>query len=174
MSAVNFRPFLHPDSIRLELETRLAPNGDLPADFELDGQRNRRRVQEELIQEMSSLLDQSGAVSNQNRIARDLLQREKQTPSGIGQGVAIPHVRTLQARSFTMAFGRSAEGLPWETADGEPIHLVFAMAAPPHDDRTYLKVYQSLARALLDPDTFEELLSVEEPGEILRILKSVG
>jgi PTS system fructose-specific IIC component len=73
-----------------------------------------------------------------------------------------------------MAFGRSREGLPFNAPDEEPVHLFFAMAAPPYDDRTYLKVYRSLARVLLDPEHHEHFLAAEEPSEILRALELLG
>jgi PTS system fructose-specific IIC component len=93
--------------------------------------------------------------------------------TAVGGGVAFPHVRTLQVKSFVMAFGRSREGLPFEAPDEEPVRLFFAMAAPPYDDRTYLKVYRSLAKLLLDPEHHEQFLLAEEPSEILRALELV-
>ena len=72
-----------------------------------------------------------------------------------------------------MAFGRSREGLPFEAPDEEPVHLFFAMSAPPHEDRTYLKVYRTLAKALLHPGVISRLMEVEDPSEVLFVLKSV-
>ena len=72
-----------------------------------------------------------------------------------------------------MAFGRSPEGLPFRAPDGEPVHLFFAMAAPPYDDRTYLKVYSSLTKLLIVPEHREQFLLAEDPSEILRALELV-
>ena len=72
-----------------------------------------------------------------------------------------------------MAFGRSKEGLPFAAPDEEPVHLFFAMAAPPYDDRRYLKVYRDLATALLDASVIDGLQEVEDPSEVLYILKNV-
>ena len=73
-----------------------------------------------------------------------------------------------------MAFGRSRSGLPFESPDDQPVHLFFALVAPPYDDRLYLKIYRSLAKLLLEPEYYQQFLSVEEPGEILRILEIVS
>lgn len=170
---MNFRPFLPPDSISLRLATTVAPGDDAPEGFDPESARNVKRIKDETITELSTLLDRGGQIVNPSRLARDLMQRESQTPSGLGHGVAIPHVRTLQARSFAMAFGRSVEPLPWASSDDEPVRIFFAMAAPPHDDRSYLRVYRSLARAILDEGILAELHSVEEPSEVLRILKNI-
>jgi mannitol/fructose-specific phosphotransferase system IIA component (Ntr-type) len=171
---VNFRRFLPPEAVRLELRTRARPEGDVPDDFDPLGPRNLNRVREEVIGELVELLATSGQVQNERRLLRDLFEREKKAVTAVGQGIAFPHVRTLQVKSFIMAFGRSKEGLPFGAPDAEPVHLFFAMAAPPYDDRTYLKVYKSLATLLLDPEHYEQFRTAEEPSQILRALELVG
>ena len=171
---MNFRRFLPPESIRLELRTRGTPEGDVPDDFDPLGPRNLNRVREEVIAELVELLSATGDVQNPHRLERDLFLREKKAVTAVGQGIAFPHVRTLQVKTFVMAFGRSTEGLPFDAPDAEPVHLFFAMAAPPYDDRTYLKVYKSLATLLLDPEHYEQFLAAEEPSQVLRALELVG
>ncbi|HVR75618.1 MAG TPA: PTS sugar transporter subunit IIA [Planctomycetota bacterium] len=170
---MNFRRFLSPASIRLEMRTTALPEGEAPEDFDTTSQQNLTRVREGVIEEMTELLAATGEVPSPHRLYRDLLNREKKAVTAVGLGVAIPHVRTLQARSFLMAFGRSSEGLPFQAPDGEPVHLFFAMAAPPHDDRTYLKIYRALAKLLLDPENHEQFRSAREPSQILRALELV-
>lgn len=170
---MNFRRYLHPDAVRLEMETRRVPDGEVPPDFDPMSHRNTERVREEVIQELTGLLETTGQVANPKRLFRDLYHREKRAGTAVGQGIAFPHVRTLQVRSFVMAFCRSEEGLPFNAPDDEPVHLFFAMVAPPYDDRIYLRVYRSLARLLLQPEYYDQFLSVEEPGEILRTLGMV-
>ena len=170
---MNFRRFLRPQSIRLELETSRFPDTEIPEEWDPNSPENLRRVREEVIQELTDLLDQSSDVANSRRLFRDLYNREKKAVTAIGQGIAIPHVRTLQVRSFIMAFGRSGEGLPFEAPDNEPVHIFFAMSAPPYDDKTYLKIYRSLAKALLAPRVIDRLMNATDPNEILFVLKSV-
>lgn len=170
---MSFRRFLPQQSIRLELETRLEPAGDLPAGFDPMSRQNQNRIRESVITELCGLLALSGQVANENRLFKDLNNREKKAVTAIGQGIAFPHVRTLQVKSFVMAFGRSSEGLPFDAPDGEPVRLFFAMAAPPYDDRTYLRVYKSLAKLLINPENYELFLHATEPSEILRALELV-
>jgi PTS system fructose-specific IIC component len=170
---VNFRRFLPPQAIRLEMLTRLRPDGDVPEDFDPLGPRNVERIRFGVIEEIADLLDTTGQTGNRTRLSRDLYNREKRAGTAVGQGIAFPHVRTLQVKSFVMAFARSREGLPFDSPDQEPVRLFFAMAAPPYDDRTYLRVYRSLATLLLQPEYFERFLSIEDPGEILRALELV-
>jgi PTS system fructose-specific IIC component len=157
--------------MRLELSTRLHPEGDVPADFDPESERNLDRIREEVIAELVELFVATGEVGNPSRFFKDLYYREKKATTAVGEGIAIPHVRTLQVKSFVMVFARSSAGLPFRAPDGEPVHLFFGLAAPPYDDRTYLKVYGSLARVLLEPEHKEEFLRAGEPSGILRRLE---
>lgn len=168
---MNLRRFLRPEAVRLELRTTLSPEGDLPEDFDLYGPRNLERIREELVQEFVELFDATGEVANPSRLFKDLLNREKKASTAVGHGIAVPHVRTLQMKGFVMIFGRSRQGLPFGAPDNEPAHLFFGMAAPPYDDRTYLKVYSALSKLLLQPEHFDEFLKAEHPSEILRALE---
>lgn len=170
---MNFRRFLPPSAIRLELRTRPHPDGDIPEDFDITDKRNTDRIREELIGEVVELFETTGQVCNPKRLFRDLHDREKRAGTAVGQGIAFPHVRTLQVRSFVMAFGRAQEALPFSAPDEEPVRLFFALAAPPYDDRTYLRIYRSLATLLLQPEYYEQFLTAKEPGEILRTLEVV-
>lgn len=170
---MNLRRFISPEGIRLELRTQSEPEGEVPADFEPDSPQNLNRVRESIFGEITELFELSGRVSNTTRLHRELDNREKRTSSAVGQGVVLPHLRTLQVKTFTMVFGRSRKGLPFATPDDEPARLFFGLAAPPYNDRTYLKVYRTLAKLILDPVHFEEFVNAEEPSEILRTLEQV-
>ena len=150
------------------------PDGELPEDFDLMGRKNTERVRNCVMGELVELFETTGQVCNPKRLFRDLHDREKRAGTAVGQGIAFPHVRTLQVRSFVMAFARSKEGLPFNAPDEEPVRLFFALAAPPYDDRTYLKVYRNLATLLIQAEYYERFLTVEDPGEILRTLEVVS
>ncbi len=169
---MSFRRYLPEKAVRLDLRTKLLPD-DAPEDFDPKSRQNLSRIREGVINEVCELLVETGEVANPARLFRDLHNREKKAVTAVGHGVAFPHVRTLQVKSFVMAFGRSPEGLPFEAPDGESVHLFFAMAAPPYDDRTYLKVYKALASLILDPEHHELFLAAKEPSEILRALEIV-
>ena len=153
---MNFRRFLPPEAIRLALNTKLYPEGELPEGFDPLGRQNLNRVREGVIGELCELIVSTGSVANENRLFRDLFNREKKAVTAVGQGIAFPQ-----------------EGLPFEAPDDEPVQLFFAMAAPPYDDRTYLRVYKSLATLLLVPENYEQFLEAREPSEILRALELV-
>lgn len=169
---MSFRKFLRPEAVRLDLETRAVPPGELPDGFDPLSERNLDRVRDQVIEELCDLFDATGAVANRSRLYRDLQNREKRAGTAVGGGVAIPHVRTLQAREFLMCFGRSRTGLPFRAPDGEPVRLFFGMVSPPYEDRAYLRVYRRLAPVLTDRERFQELLEAEDPSEVLRLLET--
>ncbi len=170
--SINIRKILGQGSIRLELNTQLFPPGDLPEGFDPLGAKNLDRIRDEVIGEMCDLLDASGQIGNRNRLYKDLLNREKKAVTAVGEGIAIPHVRTLQAKEFVMAFARSRKGIPFRAPDDQPVHLFFAMVSPPYEDRMYLKIYHSLATLLLRPETFQAFMDARIANDIWQILES--
>jgi mannitol/fructose-specific phosphotransferase system IIA component (Ntr-type) len=126
-----------------------------------------------ILEELVNLLDQSGKVCNKKKLFIDLLNREKKASTGIGKGIAFPHVRTMQARDFVMGFARSTPGYDFDSLDQDPVHLFFVMVAPPYDDSLYLKVFKSLA-SLLQYDSFrQELLDAQSEHEIIRAIRKM-
>ena len=170
---MNFRRFLRPEAVKLELQTRELPEGDLPDGFDPLSEKNLDRIRESVLSELCELFETTGEIANQNRLFRDLHNREKKACTAVGHGVAIPHVRTLQARSFVMCFARSREGLPFRAPDDERVRLFFGLVAPPYEDKIYLRVYQHLATVLLDAGRYQGFLDAEQPSEVLRVLELV-
>ena len=170
---MNLRRFLHPEGIRLELQTKALPEGADADDFDAGTELNLARIRRSVFAELVELFEISGCMANQKRLLREFEEREKKTSCALGQGIAVPHLRTLQLKRFILVFGRSSQGIPFGAPDEEPVHLFFGMAAPPYDDRTYLKVYKALAKVLMDPVNSEGFMNAQEPSEILRLLEVV-
>lgn len=127
------------------------------------------RIQESVISEMAQLFETSGMVSNFKKLKEDLIARERRNSTAIGLGVAFPHVRTNQARSFGIAIGRAPLGLPFDAADGKLVKLFIAMIAPPYDDKLFLRIEQSLATALTrDTELFDLVMNAETKGDVVR------
>ena len=154
---------LSPDLIRMELET--------PAPTEEPGTPQERQSRKEaILKELVDLLALSGKISNPTKLLRDLRNRERKATTGIGGGVAVPHVRTRQAREFVMVLARSKAVMEFDSIDGEKVHLLIAMVAPPYEDRAYLRVYQKVGRIFSEKDAMERILQAENEHEIIRIL----
>lgn len=125
---------------------------------------------ESLAAHMAELLVQSDQIVNATKLRTDLVNAARRDLSLPGHGLALPHVRTLQARKLVMAVAVSQAGLDLPTPDDEPLRLVIAMVGPTYDDKQYLQVYKRLSERLQDPDGVRAVLEASEPGEVLRAL----
>lgn len=163
---MNISRYLEVDLIKLEMESEIAP----PEEGEYS-QRQLLEVKETILSELVDLMEKSGKVSNKNKLFIDMMNREKKASTGIGEGIAIPHVRTMQAREFIIVIGRKPEGYEFDSMDGEPVRLFFCMAAPPYDDNLYLKVFKELAERFEYPGFVDNLLSANDGHEIIRAFK---
>ncbi len=167
---MNVLRFLHPECIKLDLDTRVSD----PVEGESDVQRDKRqhKDKERVLVELADLFDRSGLVVNRSKFLRDLTNRERKATTALAPGIAIPHVRTLQVRAFVMGFARAAgEGVPFDSLDGGPTKLFFLLASPPYDDRTYLAVYRELAQLVLDEDAFAALHQARVPQDVFNVLR---
>ena len=166
---MNLARYFTEEMIKLEMETVIEPLAE-GASLE----RWRQDGKEMIIDELVSLLEQGARIGNRTKLVLDFVNREKKATTGIGHGVAIPHIRSLQAKNFMIGFARSIEGYDFDSLDNKPAHLFFIMAAPPYDDNLYLKVFKALAE-MLQYDSFrEELMNdVWSPGEVIRAIRNM-
>jgi len=159
---------LKESKIKLEMDTVIEPLEDTASHkkWQLDGKIL-------ILDELVSLLENGARIGNRTKLLNDFVNREKKASTALGRGVAIPHIRSLQAKDFMIGIARSENGYDFDAPDGNPTHLFMVMAAPPYDDSFYLKVFKSLA-GMLRFDWFrEELMSATSPGEIVRTIRSM-
>jgi mannitol/fructose-specific phosphotransferase system IIA component (Ntr-type) len=80
-----------------------------------------------------------------------LWDRETILSTGIGLGIAVPHVRHANVAREVMYVGRSKAGLPFDAIDGKPVHAVFGILMPAGDNRRHVEVLGAIAAALKEP-----------------------
>ncbi len=100
----------------------------------------------------------------------ELLDRERLMSTGIGIGIAVPHTRCPETETFTVAIGRSAEGVRFDSLDGQPVHLVILIIAPGNDRREYLQLLAKVVMKLKDREFFQKLMDAPTPGDIYDII----
>ena len=167
---MNVLRFLKPDCIQIPLATAPIP----PGEEETEAQVAKRLVREKdlVMAELAGVLARAPEIVNPSKLLRDLEHRERNATTALGGGVAIPHMRTLQARAFVMGFARAeGDGLHYGALDGEPVRLFMLMAAPPYDDRLYHQVHREVATILSDEDTVTELLAAGDAQAVFNVLR---
>jgi mannitol/fructose-specific phosphotransferase system IIA component (Ntr-type) len=167
---MNLARLIQPELIRLELRTQMPPKPAEPMEPP-DRERFLWCVKEAVIGELVDLLDLSGRIGNTKRLRTDLVNREKKASTGLSDGIAVPHVRTREAREFVMAVARSTPGVAFGCQDGRPAHIFFAMVSPPYDDTLYLRIYKRIAEAVTYRGAMRTLLEARDEHEVLRALK---
>ncbi len=155
------------DLIKLELETVVEP-------FDGNGSPDRWRAEgkEKILDELVGILEHDARIGNRKKLLEDFINRERKATTAIGHGIAFPHIRSMQAKEFMMGFARSTKGYDFGALDEQPAHLFFVMAAPPYDDKLYLRVFQTLSEMLYQESFRQELMEVKSPGEVIRAIRS--
>ncbi|PFA70486.1 PTS fructose transporter subunit IIA [Bacillus sp. AFS015802] len=123
-----------------------------------------------VIDELVSVLDQSGKLQDRDEFKKAILNREAQSTTGIGEGIAIPHAKTSAVKAPAIAFGKSEEGVDYESLDGAPAHLFFMIAATEGANQTHLEALSRLSSMLMDMDVRKALLHAATKEEVLEII----
>ena len=166
--------YLREELIELDLQAapEPLPDGVEPTPQALE--RHRWHYKERVMSEIAGIFARSGEIRNEHKFYLDLVNREKQTSTALGEGLAVPHVRSMQPRKLVICFARSKSGVEYFSPDSRPVHLFFGVAAPSYDDSIYLRIYKWLAHAFSREDWLRSaLMTVERPGEIIRMLKGL-
>ena len=158
---------LSPQSIRLGLRAEQLPDPDP----ELSESRKLWYWKTPILEELVELLDEAGGVSHARKLVADLTQIEKKASTAIGDGIAVPHVRSKHARAFTIGFVRTERPLPFDALDGEPVRIFIPHVAPPYDDREYHRFQREIAGILLQEGCREALEEAQSGSEVVRILQ---
>ena len=120
-----------------------------------------------VIDELIRKLDRAGKLSDPNKFKEAILAREAQSTTGIGEGIAIPHAKTSAVKAPAIVFGRSKEGLNYESLDGQPAHLFFMIAASEGANNAHLQTLSRLSSFLMDKDFRKKLETATSVDEVL-------
>ncbi|MGT2753721.1 PTS sugar transporter subunit IIA [Streptococcus ovis] len=132
----------------------------------------KAKTKYEAIEELSELLLQHGDVRDKAAFIEDVVFRESEGVTGIGQGVAIPHGKSEAVERTTIAIGISDHLIPWESLDGEPVNAIILFAVRAQDSNVlHLKLLQRVAILLADDTFIQKLHQVSSKEELMMLLK---
>ncbi|MFT3991330.1 MAG: PTS sugar transporter subunit IIA [Luteolibacter sp.] len=126
------------------------------------------------IQELVGRLVSSGALpaGMQQEVLTSLKAREELVSTGIGNGVAIPHAFSDELEKVVAIFGRSKQGIDFQSIDGAPVKLIILFIVPRKDYHMHLRTLAAIAKMFTNPEVRQRLQEVETSDEILAILGS--
>lgn len=128
------------------------------------------RDKEGVLAELADVLVATGQIRSAREGVQVLLEREKLGSTGIGEGIAIPHGKLKELQQVVAVFGRSPDGVDFDSMDGAPVHLFFLLMAPENSASTHLKALARISRLLKDRGFREELLRADSRDSLFEII----
>ncbi|SDF80973.1 PTS system, fructose-specific IIC component [Fontibacillus panacisegetis] len=121
---------------------------------------------EAAIDELIESLVAHGRINDPVLFKEMILKREAESSTGIGGGIAMPHAKTKAVNEPTVVFAKSAQGVDFESLDGEPARIFFMIAAPEGAGTMHLRTLAALSRLLVDSEFIEQLMATGTPDEV--------
>lgn len=124
-------------------------------------------TKEETISQMVGLMVKGGNISDKEKYMKGVFAREEEGTTGIGEGIAIPHAKNDAVTAPGLAAMVIPNGVDYDSMDGEPVNLVFLIAAPDTKENVHLEVLSRLSMLLMDESFKERLLKAGTVEEFL-------
>ncbi|BCP59745.1 PTS fructose transporter subunit IIABC [Streptococcus parasuis] len=124
---------------------------------------------EAVIDEMITSLVDKGYVTDFDVFKTGIMNREAQTTTGLGDGIAMPHAKNAAVKEATVLFAKSNKGVDYASLDGQPTDLFFMIAAPEGANDTHLAALAELSKYLMKPGFADKLRSVSSPEDVIAV-----
>ena len=111
-----------------------------------------------------------GGSTRAEEVLGAILERERQFPTGIGYGVAVPHGKTPALQALGVVAGTTVDPVAYETIDGEPVRIFFLLAGPESQAGAHVKAISRISRLVRREPVRARLLSARTPEEFYRVL----
>ncbi len=129
------------------------------------------RTRKEVLRELADALSLHTSEIAAAELLDLLMEREKLGSTAMADGIAIPHARFDSLDRIVLGFGRSPEGVAFESIDGLPTHLFFLLVAPKKEGSAHLLTLARLSRVLSDERFRQRLLELEDVDDLVRAVE---
>lgn len=124
----------------------------------------------EIIDQMTCLMEKAGNLNDREEYKKGVFAREEEGTTGIGEGIAIPHAKSAAVKRAGLAAAVIPAGVDYDSLDGEPVELIFMIAAPEGGANTHLEALARLSTMLMDPEFKETLMQAKTPETFIRLI----
>jgi PTS system nitrogen regulatory IIA component len=145
----------------MDLKDLIGPDAVYPA--------LKARDKKQALSELAERAGQLARLSSRD-IFEKLVQRERLGSTGVGRGIAIPHLRLAELGHMTCLFARFETPVEFESPDGEPVDLAFLLLTPEHAGADHLKALARISRVMRQPRNTEQLRAAPDRRAIHAIL----
>lgn len=122
---------------------------------------------EGVINEMVQSLVDNGVVTDFDTFKAGIMNREAQTSTGLGDGIAMPHSKNEAVKEATVLFAKSNKSVDYASLDGQPTDLFFMIAAPEGANDTHLAALAELSKYLMKPGFADKLRQASTPDQVI-------
>lgn len=131
-------------------------------------------TKDEVLRELCDALATCDRVTDRGDLLTKIMEREKTLSTGVGVGLALPHVKIPSIKDFVIAIGRHREGVDFQSIDNKPAHIIVMIGCNDSQSADYMKVLSKLVRALKEPGFQRKVLDAESPGEVVELFTGPG
>jgi fructose-specific phosphotransferase system IIA component len=115
-------------------------------------------TKDEILAELVQVLADERCIRDADEVLRVIREREAVLSTGIGNGVAIPHGKSMASPQLSIAAGVAREPVEYDALDGEPVRLVFLLVGPEAAAGAHIKALSRISRLVRQPDLRARLL----------------
>lgn len=126
-----------------------------------------KKSKEDILDYISNIALINEVTDNKSALYQDFMNREKEFPTGLQDGFAIPHARTDNVKKIAIMFIRNKTGIEWGTLDDQKVNYMFALLVPEkYEGNVHLKMISRLATCLLEDDFKEKIKLSSNKAEL--------
>ncbi len=128
------------------------------------------RTKEDALKELVDILAARPEVTDRKDLLEHIMEREQVISTGIGIGLAMPHVKIPSVTDFVLAIGRSSRGIEFDSLDGQPVHIVAMLCSNDSQSGEFLKVLAQLVLKLKDKALRQQVMLKPAPEDARQVL----
>lgn len=127
----------------------------------------------QVIDELVNISRENGKITDIKGFKTALFKRESLMSTGIGYGIAIPHVKLPDIEEFFITIGIHKRGVDWVSLDNKPIHLIFLIAGPESQQEKYLRILARITFVIKNPEKRKEIILCHTKYDVYKILMEI-
>ncbi|MBM4059573.1 MAG: PTS sugar transporter subunit IIA [Planctomycetes bacterium] len=134
------------------------------------------KTKEGALKELLAVAQTAGSfpAKTMKGLQKRLGEREAIGSTGLGNGVAVPHVKGDDVQAVTLVLARSKAGLEWQAIDGRAVHIVFLLVSPANDPETHLRCLRWISTLARSADFRRFLLDVKDEAAMRELLREMA
>lgn len=126
-----------------------------------------------VLAEMVDILVAAGDVTQRDKVLQAVMEREQTRTTGIGNGLALPHGKSAGVRELTIAIGKPAAPIEFQSTDARPVSLLFLLVSPPDKTGPHIQALAHISRLVALDANRIKLQAASSPQEMYDLIKAI-